>query len=201
MARRFHVHFYMTWLSSIRNETNIAMELFHHSLDLYHHYYQQQMEDYDESYAHHRQKVDPIQLETVQVHRNIAECHVVAKDFTAAIASFLLALEIQRKAAAARCINNKCMMECTEDSSLDDSDKSPTAVPSRTINNHKEFANDESIADTLRRLGKTYLAVQRHQRSTCRLIRKCSTLSSCSRECRNPRLGRSHRDRCFQQTR
>jgi tetratricopeptide (TPR) repeat protein len=93
----------------------------------------------------------------------LCKCHVVAKYFTAAIASFLVALEIQRKAAAARCINNKCMMECTEDSSLDDSDKSPTAVLSRTINNHKEFANDESIADTLRRLGKTYLVVQRYQ--------------------------------------
>jgi hypothetical protein len=81
----------MAVLHLARNETTIAMELFHNALDLYHHFYQQQMEDYDESYSHHRQKLDPIQLETVQVHWNIAKCHVVTKDFTTAIASFLVA--------------------------------------------------------------------------------------------------------------
>jgi Tfp pilus assembly protein PilF len=81
--------------------------------------------------------------DTVQVWRNLAECYFLRKEFESATTAFKSALEVQRDA-------RKLYYAATKDGSS-------VVMP--------PLVCEESIADTLKRLGKSYAAQQKYDES------------------------------------
>lgn len=85
-------------------------------------------------------------IDVVQVWRNMGECHMNLKDFQQAIEAFINALEAQREARR-------------KHDSVSESDDLDSVGDEKSFMFHlMRMINDESIADTLRRLGKAFAA-------------------------------------------
>lgn len=82
-------------------------------------------------------------IDVVQVWRNMGECHVNLKDFGQAIECFVTALDIQRDARK-------------KHDTVSDFDLDSVGEEKSFLFHLMQLISDESIADTLRRLGKAF---------------------------------------------
>jgi tetratricopeptide (TPR) repeat protein len=126
-----------------RREFNTALDLLHESIATY----EADVDDVctlsfdDSSYS-----VNSICIEIVQVWRNVGECHMQLKDFQKAIEAYINALDVQREARQ-------------KHDSISESDELDSLSEEKSYLFHlMQMINDESIADTLRRLGKALAA-------------------------------------------
>lgn len=95
--------------------------------------------------------VGSICIDVVQVWRNMGECHMNLRDFKLAIESFINALDIQRDARQ-------------KHDYVSESDDLESVGEEKSFWVHlMQMINDESIADTLRRLGKAFAAAGKSQ--------------------------------------
>lgn len=119
-----------------RREYEKAAKLLNESLEAY------------ESIAIEEQNAE-ITSEKVHVWKNIGECHSHLKDHQNAVKAYLSALELQRSVRKKRC----------PDTSFDSSDSANSG------GSEGDQADDENIADTLRRLGKLYVSMGNSQQA------------------------------------
>jgi tetratricopeptide (TPR) repeat protein len=95
--------------------------------------------------------VNSICIDVVQVWRNIGECRMQLKDFKRAIEAYINALDVQRDARQ-------------KHDSISESDDLDSVSDEKSYLFHlMRMINDESIADTLRRLGKAFAAAGKLQ--------------------------------------
>jgi tetratricopeptide (TPR) repeat protein len=126
-----------------RREFHTAINLLQEALNTYE-------DDADEisttSFDEGSYSVNNICIEIVQVWRNIGECHMQLRDFQKAIEAYINALDVQRDARQ-------------KYDSVSDSDDLDSVSEEKSYQCHlMRMINDESIADTLRRLGKALAA-------------------------------------------
>jgi tetratricopeptide (TPR) repeat protein len=97
--------------------------------------------------------IGSICIDVVQVWRNMGECHMNLREFSKAIEAFVNALEAQREARQKH--------DSVSESESDDLD---SAGEEKSFLVHLMLMiNDESIADTLRRLGKAFAAAEKYK--------------------------------------
>lgn len=126
-----------------RREFKTALDLLHEAIATY----EADMDDvctlsFDETSC----SVNNICIEIVQVWRNVGECHMQLKDFQKAIEAYINALDVQREARQ-------------KHDSISESDDLDSLSDEKSYLFHlMQMINDESIADTLRRLGKALAA-------------------------------------------
>ena len=89
-------------------------------------------------------------IDVVQVWRNMGECHVNLKDFGQAIESFVTALDIQRDARQ-------------KHDSVAESDLDSAGGEKSFLVHLMQLISDESMADTLRRLGKAFQSAGKYK--------------------------------------
>lgn len=94
--------------------------------------------------------VGGICIDVVQVWRNMGECHVNQKDFGRAIECFVTALDIQRDARS-------------KHDTVPESDLESVGEEKSFLVHLIQLISDESIADTLRRLGKAFHSDGKHK--------------------------------------
>jgi tetratricopeptide (TPR) repeat protein len=87
-----------------------------------------------------------LSIDVVQVKRNIGECHFNLRQYDAAIKAFVDALNFQRDARRKH--------DAVNDDDLDDS----VGEEKSFLSHLYKMISDESIADTIRRLGKAFAA-------------------------------------------
>ena len=126
-----------------RREFNTALDLLHDSIASY----EADLDDectlsFDETSS----SVSNICIEIVQVWRNVGECHMQLKDFQKAIEAYINALDVQREARQ------------KHDSISESDDLDSLSEEKSYLFLMMQMINDESIADTLRRLGKALAA-------------------------------------------
>ena len=126
-----------------RREFKTALDLLHESIATY----EADMDDIcASSFDENSCSVNSICIEIVQVWRNVGECHMQLKDFQKAIEAYINALDVQREARQ-------------KHDTISESDDLDSLSEEKSYLFHlMQMINDESIADTLRRLGKALAA-------------------------------------------
>jgi tetratricopeptide (TPR) repeat protein len=130
-----------------RHEFQTALDLLQESLAVY----DADVEEDCSSYEDSSTSLYNICIDVVQVWRNIGECRMLMKDPKKAIEAFINALDAQRDARQ-------------KHDSISDADDLDSASDEKSYLFHLlRMINDESIADTLRRLGKAFAAAGKLQ--------------------------------------
>lgn len=131
-----------------RRDYHQALDLLHESLACYETAIDEEASFSDEMSG---ASGNSICIDAVQVMRNMGECHMNLRDYSKAIESFVNALDTQREARR-------------KHDSVSESDDLDSSGDEKSFLVHLMLMiNDESIADTLRRLGKAFAAAVKFQ--------------------------------------
>ena len=125
----------------------------------------------------------PVPTDAVQIWRNLGECHACQRHYEKAADAFVRALELQREARKAH-----------DAAKAEHAGGSPSSAGPEPPLPPMYLADDESIADTLRRLGKSYVGFGKHNEALkvygeALLIHRAAVIKAA-----NPQLGRPDRD-------
>jgi len=127
-----------------RRDFRKSLQLLHDSLQNFEKQDDSSSEDGDTATTEESSRmVGGVCIDVVQVWRNMGECHVNLKDFGQAIECFVTALDIQRDARK-------------KHDTVSDFDLDSVGEEKSFLFHLMQLVSDESIADTLRRLGKAF---------------------------------------------